>query len=199
MCRLFETIKVQDRKLHNIGYHNERFNRSRFEIFGLMDNITLEEAIEIPGTLAEGIYKCRVIYSDQIEKIEFEPYRQRKIKSLKLVQADAIDYTYKYLDRSEISRLFEMRNGCDDILIVKNGLITDTSFANIVFWDGHQWKTPTKPLLNGTKRQKLLLEGKMTEAVIGPQDIFRFKKAGIINAMLDFTDDFPEIEIKNIY
>ena len=47
----------------------------------------------------------------------------------------------------------------DEVIIEKNGYLTDTTIANIAFFDGKQWFTPEKPLLKGTMRAKLIEEG----------------------------------------
>ncbi len=185
---LFEVIKVQNRQLQNIEYHNDRLNRSRSDVFGIKEPIYLEKIIKIPANLDNQIYKCRVIYSDKIEKIEFEPYQPRKINSLKIVTHDTIDYSVKYYDRKIINELYKQRGDCDDILIIKNGFVTDTSYANIVFWDGKNWITPTTPLLPGTKRKKLIEEKRITEKEIKVSDLQSFEKARIINAMIDLEE-----------
>lgn len=192
MSRLFEVIKVQNRQLQNIDYHNDRLNRSLLEIFGIKDQNHLENLINIPENLDNQTYKCRVIYSNKIEKIQFESYTQKFIKSLKLVECDEIDYGHKYFDRSKINELFELREDCDDILIIKNGFVTDISYANIVFWDGSKWLTPSTPLLPGTKRQKLFDEKLITEKEIRVKDLQSFEKARIINAMIDIENS-PDI------
>jgi len=192
MCQLFETIKVQNRKLQNIDYHNDRFNRTRFKLFGFHEQVKLEEIIKLPVDLDDKIYKCRIIYSDKIEKIEFEPYSQKIIKSLKIIDCNNIGYNHKYFDRSKINELYEHRGDCDDILIIKNGFVTDTSFANIVFWDGSNWITPSTPLLTGTKRQKLIDLKVIIEKEIMVSDLQSFEKARIINAMIGLEDS-PDI------
>ena len=85
-----------------------------------------------------------------------------------------------------------------DILIVKKEFITDTSFSNIIFFDGDNWITPSTPLLEGTKRKELLEKNIISEQEIKFSDLKNFKKAILINAMLDF-DEIAEIEIKNIF
>jgi 4-amino-4-deoxychorismate lyase len=85
----------------------------------------------------------------------------------------------------------------DDILIIKNGFITDTSFSNIAFFDGTQWFTPFTYLLNGTQRQHLLRQGAIVETEITPSDLKQFRYAKLINAMLDLETS-PLIDIQNI-
>jgi len=68
------------------------------------------------------------------------------------------------------------------------GKVTDSSYANIIFFDGRQWLTPSTYLLNGTCRQRLLKEGKIKEAPIHYTDIHQFEQIGFINAMLDIGE-----------
>ncbi|MBN1494810.1 aminotransferase class IV [Candidatus Peregrinibacteria bacterium] len=191
MSLLFEAIKVQNGKFYNIKYHNERFNKARKELFGCKDFIDLKIKIKIPASKTKGLYKCRIVYGPEIEKIEFIPYKKPNIRSLKITECNDIDYKYKYLDRTKIDELLKQKGEYDDILLIKNGFITDTSIANICFYDGEKWITPNTPLLKGTKRQKLLDEGKITEQKITRKDLRKFKKASLINAM----NDLFEIEI----
>ncbi len=144
----------------------------------------------------DGVFKCRIIYSKQIEKIEFIPYQLPKIRTLKIIVDDQIEYNHKYLDRNQLDLLYRKRGACDDILIVKNGLITDTWFANILFFNGKEWITPSKPLLKGTQRSKLLDQEAIKTADIRLDDLKYFKKARIINAMIRFEDGL-EIEVGN--
>ncbi|HON17298.1 MAG TPA: chorismate-binding protein, partial [Spirochaetota bacterium] len=69
--------------------------------------------------------------------------------------------------------------------------------ANIAFYDGEKWLTPTKPLLYGTKREYLLEEGKIVEEEISTRDIKFFYKVSLINAMLDLEE--IAIPVLNIF
>jgi 4-amino-4-deoxychorismate lyase len=89
--------------------------------------------------------------------------------------------------------MFDKKGLADDVLIVKNGWITDTSFANILFFDGKRWLTPEKPLLKGTQRENLLRQGLIFQANISPASLPDFSKARLINAMIRFED---EIDVK---
>lgn len=189
MCRLLETIKINHGKLLNISLHNERFNRSRKELFGVDENIELEEIIHLQANTINGVFKCRVVYGRFIEEIEITPYQFRSINSLKMIENNEIEYTYKYEDRNSINNLFSLRDKCDDILIVSKGLLTDTSYCNIVFSDGEKLITPSMPLLKGTKREQLLRKGIIAEDEIKRKDIHLFKKVFLINAMIDLEDN----------
>jgi 4-amino-4-deoxychorismate lyase len=186
MCRLVESIKVEHRRFVHIEWHNKRFNEARRELFGIEDAIHLEEVLAIPADLTDGVYKCRVLYRETIEAVEFVPYMPREIKTLRLVDGGTIDYHLKYENRTALAQLFAQKGETDDILIVKDGCITDTSFANIAFFDGEQWFTPDTFLLNGTQRQRLLSEGILHETHITPADLPKYTCIKLINAMLDW-------------
>ncbi len=190
-----ETLKVVDGSLLHVDFHNRRFNSTRQEFYGSGEDQDLRELIVLPPSVAAGIHKCRVTYGYGIIKIEFEPYSPRVIHSLKLVAHDAIDYRRKYADRSVIDRLYAARGDCDDILIVRNGLVTDTSYANVAFWDGTRWLTPHEPLLRGTCRARLLEEGAMGEEDLRPADLPGFGKIRIFNAMMDQEHDLAGFPI----
>jgi 4-amino-4-deoxychorismate lyase len=192
-----ETICLNDGQLSNLTYHNERLNRTRSAYFGEVGKWDLNELISIPLGITAGLYKCRVTYGKAVEKIEFEPYRPRQVKSLRLVEDDSIAYDFKFKDRTALQYLFEKRGNADDVLIVKQGLLTDSSYANLVFWNGKQWVTPDSPLLKGTKRARLLVEGLITEQKIRAQDLPKYSHARLINSMLDF-DTTPDISVENI-
>ena len=180
----FETIKIEDGKIFNIEYHNQRAFNTIDKNFGIKKEIDLKKFINPPKS---GLFRCKIVYDKDILDVKYYPYKPRVIKSLKVVYSN-IDYSFKYLNRDELNSLFEKREGCDDILIVKDGLITDTSIANIAFFDRNRWITPRKPLLKGTTRERLLKERKIFEEDIRIEDIKRFKKFAIMNAMVGFVE-----------
>lgn len=196
MSRLIESIKLEDGRFHRLHYHQARVDRSLGELFQLKSEINLSTALlnqQFPKT---GLFKCRVLYTKQIESVEFLSYVPKHPQSLKVVHDGAIDYAYKFEDRSKLNSLLEQRQFCDDVLIIKNGLVTDASYSNIVFFDGFRWITPNTPLLNGTMRQFLLDAAEIKQETITIQDIPSFKSFRLINAMHGF--DGPEIEVSKI-
>lgn len=198
MFLLLETIKCFDGKLHNIRWHNFRFNRSRKVCFGIGKAEDLSEIIKIPPHAGTGLFRCRVTYSVNIEKIEFVPHVYRKIEHLKLVQDNSIAYPFKYADRRQLQKLFEQRGEYDDILIVRNGCITDSFTANPVFFDGKKWWTPNTPLLPGTQRARLLNKGVISECRITSKDLPKYQSVSLVNAMQDL-ETAPPVSIKNIF
>jgi 4-amino-4-deoxychorismate lyase len=197
MCRLLETIRCENGILQNLPWHQARLDYSRKMLFKSFRRFSLDELV-VPEEFKNGLFKCRVIYSETIELVEFLPYQLPKIQSLKLVVNDEINYHHKFADRSEIQMIFEKRSLADDILIVKNGLITDTSYANIIFYDGENWFTPMHPLLMGVQRAVLIHAKKIIPTEIRPADLVNFTKARLINAMIRFEDEL-DVEIENIF
>jgi 4-amino-4-deoxychorismate lyase len=197
MCRLLETIRCENGILQNLPWHQVRLDYSRKMLFKSFRRFSLDELV-VPEEFKNGLFKCRVIYSETIELVEFLPYQLPKIQSLKLVVNDEINYHHKFADRSEIQMIFEKRSLADDILIVKNGLITDTSYANIIFYDGENWFTPMHPLLMGVQRAVLIHAKKIIPTEIRPADLVNFTKARLINAMIRFEDEL-DVEIENIF
>jgi 4-amino-4-deoxychorismate lyase len=198
MCRFIETIQLFHGELKNMEFHQERFERTRREKLGLRKHPKLLEMIRIPAGLERSRIKCRVTYGNEIELIEYESYGKQKIRSLKLVCSDHIDYTYKYADRSQLRQLFEQREDCDDILVVRKNCITDSYVANVLFWDGREWLTPDTPLLQGTMRASLLQKGIIRETSVTPADLPGYHKIKLINALNDL-EHAPEIPAECIH
>jgi 4-amino-4-deoxychorismate lyase len=196
MSRLIESIKLESGRFLRLHYHQARVDRALTDLFQLKNEINLTTEIAKHTYSKIGLFKCRIVYGKQVESIEFVPYEPRIIESLKVVYDNAIDYSYKYEDRSGIDTLFGQRQFCDDVLIVKNGFVTDSSFSNIIFFDGFQWITPNTPLLKGTMRQFLIDAAEIKEQSVSVQDIPSFKSFRLINSMLGF--DGPEIEVSKI-
>ncbi len=197
MSLLFETIRLQDGVLQNLEYHNERLNQSRKSLYKSTDTIDLEQVIQIPANCKKGLIKCRVSYSRIIKTIEFELYLPHVVKSLRMIEANTILYNYKYTNRGRLNELLTKRERFDEILIIKNGFVTDTSYSNIIFFDGTKWVTPSTPLLHGTMRSFLLKNEIISEMKIKVPDMKQFQKARLINAMNPFESG-KDIKIEKI-
>ena len=186
--KLIETIQILDGEPQRLSYHNERFNRSRKLLFCLLEEVFLEEYLQIPIEFQTGKVKCRVLYDTQVRKVEYELYQERLIDRFYLVESN-LDYDHKYHDRSVFQELLSSLESSSEIIILKNGYLTDTSYCNLLFKDHKQhWWTPQKPLLRGTHRAFLLDEGLIEEREISVQDLPQFSHLMMINAMLNFDE-----------
>ncbi len=174
----FETIACKDFEVHYLSFHQERMAKT----VGI--NFDLREYIYPP---TNQLYKCKVLYnSDGILEIEYDLYKKREINSFQLVFDDSIEYSKKALNRTSIDLLFDQKGEADEIIIIKNGLVTDTSIANIAILHDERWLTPKLPLLEGTTRKRLLNEGKVFEVNITPTMLKNADKIALMNAMIDF-------------
>ena len=196
MSLLIESIKLLDGTFYNLSHHEQRMNRSLKSLCGVHDHVDLEVLLSKVDVPTQGLFKCRIVYDDTSREIELQPYQYKKIQSLRVVEHDRINYEFKYTDRKLINRLYELRKDCDDILIVKRGFVTDSSYSNIVFRRNNHWVTPWSALLKGTQRQKLLDQNIIQEDDIRLEDIRTFQSFKLINAMFEFDGD--QIDVSNI-
>jgi len=179
---LLETIKIEDGVIHNLNYHQQRCTQSRKKLYQSTDVLLLENVIIPPQ---KGCYRCRIVYNSTIQSIEYIPYLEKTIKTLKIVSS-TLKYELKYADRASLDRLLQAYENVDDIIIEKDGYITDTSIANLAFYDGTTWYTPKKPLLHGTMRQKLLDEGFLQKRDIKKETLSQYTHVALMNAMIGF-------------
>ena len=199
MFQLLETIKVKENRLVHIAYHNNRVNASRRALFGSTSPWDLSEIIQVPKLDPAVTYRCRFLYTEDPGTAGFIPYEKRVVRKLYLVDCGRLEYSFKYADRGAFDMLKEGIPDPEqsDILLVKNDRITDTSFSNIILWDGKAWRTPAIPLLKGTKREYYLDQKIIHLCDIRTNDLQSYKKARLINAMLDI-DDGDDIPMEHI-
>jgi len=183
-----ETIKVVDGQFLNLPYHMDRMNRTMISFFNTSMFIELWTG-DIPWELQTGVVKCRITYSHCSVNIEYEKYHMRKIDSLKLIKDNTIDYSFKYADRRPLIHLLDQKGACDDILIVKNGFITDTSYANVVLKNSSGLYTPSTCLLTGVKRQLLIDRNIIRKKEIHYSNLQNYDQLYLINAMIDIEDE----------
>lgn len=177
-----ETIKVLDGEFENLPAHLDRMRRTIGR--------ALLPPLVVPDTFSHGRVKCRILYSaTQVLSVGYSHYRLPSINSLMPVDGTGVDYSAKYADRSALDTLMATRGTCDDILIIQSGHVTDTSFCNVVFENRHGLFTPATPLLRGTKRQRLIDMGRITEQPITISDIGHYDRLRLVNAMIDLEDD----------
>jgi 4-amino-4-deoxychorismate lyase len=180
----FESIKILDGIICNPNLHLARINRTLKTykpLHAQMESLTFE----IPESYKSGLVKCKLTYDFKIQNIEFEHYQKKIITSYQIVRDDKMSYAFKFCDRSQIDFHKQQVGDTTEIIIVKNGLITDASYANICFWTGREWHTPKYPLLRGTKRTQLIAEKKIFEKNIMLEDLKNYSKLCFINAMID--------------
>ena len=182
----FETIKVLDGVLCNLLLHSDRMKRTLDEFYPNLLTPKIDN-IRVPPECSKGLFKCRITYSDRIETVEYEAYCKKTIRTLGIVENPGVTYKWKSVYRETLSRMIHSSR-CDEVIITQNGFVTDTSFSNLVFQSSKGLFTPATYLLNGTKRQELLMRNVIQEKEIRVEDLHQYDRLILINAMLDLSD-----------
>lgn len=189
MSRFIESIRIQERKIHLLEYHQARVNQT-FKNFGKADSLDLKKIIDTLNHDEKGLYKLRIVYDlEGRYQTQIVPYIFGQIEDFELVENNEMDYSFKYENRSAFENLIK-QSDAQEVIVVKNNHITDTSYANLLFLKGKTWYTPTTYLLNGVQRQYLLKKKKIKETEITLDNIREFSHVQIINAMNTHDNDF---------
>lgn len=196
--KYLETLRREpDGSFPLLPWHQMRLAETWEENFPASQVPVLAEILD--HSAGQGITRCRVIYDDQNIEVQYIPYQHIPLHSLMVAEAE-IDYRRKYADRSQLEKIHTMRADADDVLIVQQGLVTDITVANIIFYTGKEWLTPANCLLKGTRRMALLAEKVIRPETILAKDIKNFTGWKPINAMRPFAEEplRPITSIKNL-
>lgn len=195
MCRWIESVAIKDGEIRNLVYHQQRVTTTLKHFKG--ETIDFDKSLSKLQLPKVGLHKIRIVYGlTSIVSIQITPYVPRSLSTFQIVDGGDIDYSYKYENREKLDTLRSTVEA-DEIIISRSGIISDTSFSNLIFYNGVDWVTPKEPLLRGTQRAYLLNTKIIKEAIISVKDIASFKCFKLINAMLSF-DDSPIYEINQI-
>lgn len=179
----FETIRMENGIVCAPERHRERMQQTCNETWGDFRHDAILKNLQVPEAYRTGIVKLNVFYNQTLFETKFSPYVPQEIKSIRLVDApDELNYHLKYTDRSLMNKLVQL-SGADEIIMVRNGMITDTSKANIVFEKEGAFFTPNTFLLNGTMRQHLLNTQQVKEAQISLENMAQYEAMYFVNAM----------------
>lgn len=181
MSLFIETILVKNRRVPFLPLHLKRMHLTR-KRFSLGLNPL---KIELPKLKDNDTYRLRVTYGKSIENIELINYSFVPKRKVKIVNSD-IAYSFKYKNREVFDGLLAKYQDYDDLLVVKNNVVTDTTIANVAFFDGRKWITPSTPLLKGTARERLLKSGFLSAKKINVEDVKSYTHIGFMNALSGF-------------
>lgn len=194
MSQFIESIKVEDQKLFNLALHQNRVNET-FKNFGTENPIDLDKIFKDLEHDEDGLYKLRIVYDLNSKFVaKMIPYAYSEINKFALVENNTYDYSFKFEDRKTFD-LMKNKAKSDEIIIVKNNHITDSSYGNLLFLKGKQWFTPNTCLLNGVQRQSLLKSKIVKETEINLQNLKEFSHFQMINAMIGFEEIIYPIEV----
>ncbi len=184
---LLESIRLENGLLPLLDYHQSRVDRSR-ALLGWRQPLSLQALLSEQPLPQQGLYKLRVTYGCEQVQVNWLPYVRRPVRSLRLLPADGLSYGLKWADRRALEDCFSLRGDCDDVLLLQDGRLTDTSYANVALFDGQQWWTPKRPLLQGVRREFLLAGGVLQPAELRVEDLAAFRCLRVFNAMIDLAE-----------
>ena len=188
MCQFIETMCVEQGKIINLDYHLERIKNTRKHFWDTEKTVPTDQLSALAAT-QNCRAKLRFTYDkENIYDLSCTPYNTRKIERLKLLENNDIEYRYKSVNRSVINLLKAETEPTEEIVIVKQNRLTDTSYTNIALFDGSQWITSSTPLLKGTRRAQLLDAGRLIEREVLATDLKSFQSISLINAMMDLKE-----------
>jgi 4-amino-4-deoxychorismate lyase len=193
MFRFFESIKVDQGRIWHWDLHWNRMQKTVLHHYkAFLDPKPILESL--PRIPSGGKYKMRLRYDKNKFETELIPYQIRKINRLILIRDNGIDYSFKYTDRRTLNNLVASVGENEDVIVIKNNAVTDTSYTNLAFYRKGNWYTPAQPLLYGIKREYLISKGILKEALISEEALPSFSKVCLINAMLDLDELSVPIE-----
>ncbi len=186
---LFETLCIENGQVQNLALHQQRYENSLrefyagqpYKIFSLAK--ILQKNTALWANLQSLIIRCRIDYNATQYHLQCFPYQRKTYQRFHPVICDDIDYHLKYSNRAIFNELLKQKGDCDEIIIVKQGKITDCTIGNLILRQGSQWFTPDSPLLIGTQRSKLLQERKIIEREILLSDLPLYQEIRLINAL----------------
>ncbi|KGQ31291.1 aminotransferase class IV family protein [Gallibacterium anatis] len=186
---LFETLCIENGQVQNLALHQQRYENSLrefyagqpYKIFSLAK--ILQKNTALWANLQSPIIRCRIDYNATQYHLQCFSYQRKTYQRFQPVICDDIDYHLKYSNRAIFNELLKQKGDCDEIIIVKQGKITDCTIGNLILRQGSQWFTPDSPLLIGTQRSKLLKERKIIERKILLSDLPLFEEIRLINAL----------------
>ena len=187
MSQFIESIRVSNREPENLHFHQLRMNRTLMH-YGKQPYMNLIDLFDSTCINNDNVIKWRIVYSlEQIIDISYTDYSVKNIGSVALANLHGHQYDFKFEDRGWITTLLNTA-GADEIIMCDDGVLKDASYANIVFYDGANWYTPENPLLEGTRRAQLLLEGKIQLMDIRLSHLKKFDQVKFINALMSWEE-----------
>ena len=179
-----ETIRVQDGHARHVADHIDRMRRTALHFGFTAPALPADLDALVPHDLRTGIVRCRIVYGHTLREITFTPYRRRRLERLIAVDAGTMDYAFKYADRSPLARPNIPLSEADELLFVRGGYVTDTSYTNLILRRGDELITPDTFLLDGTCRRRLLRTTQVRTAQVRLSDLPAYDELLLVNAMM---------------
>jgi len=193
MFPFFESISLRSGKIENLEEHQRRVDLTFYKFYPGEKVLQLKEILSKIELPEQGHYKIKISYHYDDQQCQFQKYKAQKFEKFILIPSNEFNYNFKFTDRQLIEYYKRNLKPNEEIIMLKNNFITDATFANLIFFDGIKWWTPTTFLLPGTMRSALLKQKKIEETEISIQDLSHFEKFALINALnpIEQTHIYP--------
>ena len=139
------------------------------------------------GYHPEQLYRLSYSYDrETLCELRCLAYVPRRLERFVLWELpEGFDYSYKYADRSFFEAVqAELQQGELPLFVRPDGSLSDTSYTNIVLWSAAGYRTPERPLLEGTERRRLLEAGRISAAPLTLMDLSACRGVYLINATM---------------
>ncbi|WP_455513776.1 aminotransferase class IV [Porphyromonas sp.] len=216
-CRYLETLRLRGEEAHALELHRDRVRRTLLhagaapEGHPLLEELVPERLVarlraELgEGYRAEQLYRLSYSYDREgVQELRCLAYAPRQLERLVLWELpEGFDYSYKYADRSFFDAVqAELQQGELPLFVRSDGSLSDTSYTNIVLWTAAGYRTPERPLLEGTERRRLLEAGRISVAPLTLMDLSACRGVYLINAMMPLESapllPPPELVIRRV-
>lgn len=198
-CRYLETLGLRGGLPHELELHRDRVRRTLLHAGGTPEGHPLLEEL-VPERLvarlkeelgasyhAEQLYRLSYSYDrEALHELRCLAYVPRRLERLVLWELpEGFDYSYKRADRSFFEAVqAELQQGELPLFVRPDGSLSDTSYTNIVLWTAAGYRTPERPLLEGTERRRLLEARRISAAPLTLMDLSTCRGVYLINAMM---------------
>lgn len=189
---LIETIPILKGSTTHADLHEARMHRSALRL-GVRPIPWTETWAKVEKHLTttgqktlDQVLRSTIVYDTEIREVRTVAYAIRDVVKLKLLEVPSdFDYSLKSADRSLFTPYSSQCQPGEEALLVRDGLLTDTTYTNIVVeYEDGRLLTPSTPLLEGTERASLISSHTIIPAPLTPDDLLRCRKVHLINAMM---------------
>ena len=181
MYQFLESIRVEGGVLHNLELHQQRVDRA-VRAFMPGRKVLLDDVLTEVILPSQGLFKLRLVYGKRIKtSYTVAPYAPPTFEKFIVREVPELSYPHKFLDRRELESF--QPDPQTQVLFTQEGFVTDSIFSNVVFFDGTGWFTPSRYLLGGVMRRRLLLDGAVATQSIHLNDLKGFTHFRLINAL----------------
>ena len=182
--RFIESIRVFNGRAENLKKHQQRIDNTLAFHFDGRGSILLQEIIRHNPPPETGLFKLRIVYADAIEKVEYLSYR---IPHFRKFQCFSLPEDFEYRFKSANRKIFDefSQQAQPDILpvLIQRGLVTDSTFSNLIFKRKDEWFTPAAPLLHGVQLQKIMETHRVQSIEIRKNELKTFDAIYPVNAL----------------